>query len=156
MAVPPCSPWRIADERGDAARPVPSGVLSPYAGTALELDAPLFRMFAAHEVWPDAVDEWENWQAAEVLEGLLDRAHAYEHAGSRKKGRSYAPRTARVTGAAPVRSERDLLAERVAAAREGRPPPQPDPDSGAGMAPLVARLAAFQARRDASTDDDDG
>lgn len=108
----------------------------------MELDAPLYRALAQHGVGPEQIDAWEPWQAAEYLEGLLDRAHAMEHSGSRH--RTFRPRTARVTGVAPVRSGRDLLAERVAAAREGRPPPQAEEDSGRRVAAFAARLSGVE------------
>lgn len=95
------------------------------------MDAPLFRAFAPHGFPPNVVDEWEPWQAAEVLEGLLDHAEAVRQANDPKR-RTSSPRRARVTGVGGVPSgdSNDLIRRRMAAARGEGPPVEAQAPAG--------------------------
>ena len=147
LAEPPCSPWRVADDERAPSTPGITELL--YEGTSLALDVPLYRMLAPHGYGPEQIDEWEAWQVAEVIEGILDDLHLRK---PRRKGQRARPRTTRVTGPAPVRSGRDLVAQRIAHA-EGRGP-RPEPSApGRDIAPLIA--IASNPERAAPADNDD-
>lgn len=120
MAGGPLPVWRVEGAPSD--EPSPTG---PLTGSPLEWFAFLYRRCALAHGWtPEQVNRLEVWEAAAAL-GEATRAHEDRPA----------------SGQAGVSSSgRDLVAERVRAHREGRPPPDVDPMSPGQVAMMQERL----------------
>lgn len=117
MARGPLGPWRSSDG-SEVAPAEPSGSLGE---TGLQPYADLYFVLGRAGFAPQVVDEMEAWQAAAVLGiGVSDHATGVDKD--------------------QVRSERDLIAERVAHAAGHGPRPEAS-KPGADVLDLVTRLA---------------